>query len=103
MLESLLHNELGLWATAANLPSFGPRVGILLTDMRNKAVDALAQGVAIESPALREDIRKWITALDLVCGVALVHQEQAIKNLERILEREGHTNAESDSTGNDPA
>ncbi len=102
MVNQLLHTELGLWASAANLPSFGPQTGMLLLEIRNRAVAAMGQGIAIEQPNLREDIQQYINALDLICGVAAVQQGQVIKTFEEILQREGHTHAEdSDKTGND--
>lgn len=106
MVNQLLHTELGLWASAASLPSFGPSVGMLLLEIRNRAVEAVDQGIAqdmaIDHPSLRTDIQQWIDALDLVCGVAAVQQGQAINTLEEILRREGRVDAEdSDKTGND--
>ena len=98
MMEQLLHTELGLWATAANLPSFSPQTGMLLLEIRNRAVEAVGRGIAIEQSGLRQDIRKYIDALDLVCGVAAVQQAEAIKTLEKLLERDGHkVNTDDDS------
>lgn len=104
MLNELLHTELGLWTTAANLPSISPQTGVLLLNIRNRAVEALGQGIAIEQPSLREDIQQYINALDLVCGVAAVQQGQAIKTLERLVEAEGHVGADDGTdTGKDSA
>lgn len=104
MMQSLLYTEVGMWASAANLPSISPGTGMILLNVRNRAVEALNQGVAIVQPSMREDIQQYIDALDLVCGVAAIQQGEVIKTLETALEREGYTHAkDGDSTGNDPA